>query len=50
MKACLEAEEKKRKRIMLRTLGGGGSSDAPLKYRMVYTPPAGHLCRPPQQI
>jgi hypothetical protein len=44
MKPCAEAEEKKRKRIIPRSSGNGGSSGAPLKYRMVYTPPSGHLC------
>jgi hypothetical protein len=47
MRACEVAEEKKRKRI---TSGPtrGSSSDAPPKYRMVYTPPAGQQRRPPQ--
>jgi hypothetical protein len=48
MKACAEAEEKKRKRTMLGCSGSGGSSGASLKYRMVYTPPTGQL-RNPQQ-
>jgi hypothetical protein len=40
MKACEVAEEKKRKRIMPGS-SGGSSSGAPLKYRMIYTPPVG---------
>jgi hypothetical protein len=44
MKACEVAEEKKRKRTMSRPTGG--SSSAPPKYRMVYTPPVGQLCDP----
>jgi hypothetical protein len=46
MKACDEVEEKKRKRIMRGSSESGGSSGAPTKYRMVYTPPTGQLCRP----
>jgi hypothetical protein len=38
MKACAEAKEKKRKRIMPGSSGNGRYSDTPLKYRMVYTP------------
>jgi hypothetical protein len=38
MKACAEAKEKKMKMIMPRYSGSGGSSSAPLKYHMVYTP------------
>jgi hypothetical protein len=49
MKACVEAEEKKRKRIMLGSSRSGGSGDAPLKYRMMYTPPIGQLRSPQQQ-
>jgi hypothetical protein len=49
MKACEEAEEKKRKRALLGPLGGSFSG-APLKYRMVYTPPAGQPRRPPPQF
>jgi hypothetical protein len=50
MKAVAEADEKKRKRMMPRSAGSGGSSGAPPKYRMVYTPPGGQLRRPqPQQ-
>jgi hypothetical protein len=47
MKACEAAEEKKRKRTMSGTTRGCSSS-APLKYRLVYTPPVGQLRRPPQ--
>jgi hypothetical protein len=43
MKVVGEAEEKKRKRIMPGSFGCGGSSCAPPKYRMVYTPPSGQL-------
>jgi hypothetical protein len=49
MKACAKAEETKRKRIMPRSLGSGGSSSAALKYHMVYTPPIGQSRQPPQQ-
>jgi hypothetical protein len=49
MKACAEAEEKKRKRIMPGSSRNGGSSGAPLKYHMVYTPPTRQLCHPPPQ-
>jgi hypothetical protein len=48
MKAYSEAEEKKRKRIMPRSIGSGGSSGAPLKYCMIYIPPTGQTRRPPQ--
>jgi hypothetical protein len=48
MKACAEAEEKKRKRIMSESSGSGGASGAPPMYRMVYTPPTGQLRHPPQ--
>jgi hypothetical protein len=41
MKAIVEADEKKRKRMMPGSGGSGSSSDAPPKYRMVYTPPGG---------
>jgi hypothetical protein len=44
MKAVAEAEEKKRKRVMPGSSGSGGSSGAPTKYCMVYTPPSGQLC------
>jgi hypothetical protein len=40
MKACEAIEEKKRKRTMSRPTGGSSRS-APLKYHIVYTPPAG---------
>jgi hypothetical protein len=49
MKACEAAEEKKRKRAVSGPTGGGSSS-APLKYRMIYTPPAGQPHRPPPQF
>jgi hypothetical protein len=49
MKACAEAEEKKRKRIMPGSSRSGGSSDAPLKYRMVYTLTTWQLRCPQQQ-
>jgi hypothetical protein len=49
MKAVAEAEEKKRKKMMPGSTGNGSSSDAPPKYRMVYTPPRGQLCRPQLQ-
>jgi hypothetical protein len=49
MKAVAEADEKKRKRMMHGSTGSGSSSGAPLKYRMVYTPPGGQLRRPQQQ-
>jgi hypothetical protein len=39
MKAVAEADEKKRKRMMPRSVGSGSSSGAPPKYRMMYTPP-----------
>jgi hypothetical protein len=45
----MKAEEKKRKRIMPGSSGSGGSSGAPSKYRMVYTPSIGQLCHPPPQ-
>jgi hypothetical protein len=40
MRACDVTEEKKKKRTMLGS-SGGSSSGAPLKYRLVYTPPEG---------
>jgi hypothetical protein len=46
MKAVAEAGEK---RMMLVSAGSGSSSGAPPKYRMVYTPPRGQLCRHQQQ-
>jgi hypothetical protein len=45
MKAVVEADEKMRKRMMPGSAGSGNSSGAPLKYRMVYTPPGGQLRR-----
>jgi hypothetical protein len=45
MKACEAAEEKRRKRTMPGPTRGS-SSGAPLKYRMVYTPPVGQPRRP----
>jgi hypothetical protein len=45
IKACEAAEEKKRKRVVSGP-SGGSSSGAPLKYRMVYTPPAGQPRHP----
>jgi hypothetical protein len=47
MKACVEAKEKKWKRIMHGSSGGSGLGSAPPKYRMVYTPPAEQPRRPP---
>jgi hypothetical protein len=49
MKACEEAEEKKRKRVMSGP-SRGSSSGAPLKYLMIYTPPVGQPRRPPPQF
>jgi hypothetical protein len=49
MKAVVEADEKKRKKMMPGFAGSGSSSGAPLKYRMVYTSPGGQLRRPQQQ-
>jgi hypothetical protein len=49
MKAIAEADEKKRKKLMPGSAASGSSSGAPLKYRMVYTPPGGQLRRPQQQ-
>jgi molybdenum cofactor biosynthesis enzyme MoaA len=43
MKAVAEANEKKRKRMMLGSAGSDNSSGAPPKYHMVYTPPGGQL-------
>jgi 4-diphosphocytidyl-2C-methyl-D-erythritol kinase len=48
MKAIAEADEKKRKCMKPRSSGSGGSSSAPPKYRMVYTPPGGQLRKPQQ--
>jgi hypothetical protein len=49
MKACEAVEEKKRKRAVSGP-SGGSSSGAPPKYRMIYTPPAGHPRRPLPQF
>jgi 4-diphosphocytidyl-2C-methyl-D-erythritol kinase len=49
IKAVVEADEKKRTRMMPRFTGSGSSSGAPPKYRMVYTPPGCQLRRPQQQ-
>jgi hypothetical protein len=49
MKAVAEADEKKRKRKMLGSIGSGSSSGAPPKYLMVYTIPGGQLRQPQQQ-
>jgi hypothetical protein len=49
MKAVVEAEEKKMKRIMPGTYRSSGSGGAPPKYHMVYTPPSVQLLHPPQQ-
>jgi hypothetical protein len=49
MKVVAEADVKKRKRMMPGSTVSGNSSDAPPKYRMVYTPPGGQLRRPQQQ-
>jgi hypothetical protein len=46
MKAVVEADEKKRKKMMPRSTGNDSSSGAPPKYRMVYTPPEGQLRQP----
>jgi hypothetical protein len=46
MKVVADAEEKKRKRMMLGSSISGGSSGAPPKYCMVYTPHGGQLHRP----
>jgi hypothetical protein len=43
MKAVTEVDEKKRKRMMSVSSASGGSSGAPTKYHMVYTPPRGQL-------
>jgi hypothetical protein len=39
MKAVAEADWKKRKKTIPRSIGSGSSSGAPPKYCMVYTPP-----------
>jgi hypothetical protein len=43
MKVIVEADEKKRKRMMPRSFASGGSSGAPPKYHLVYTPPGGQM-------
>jgi hypothetical protein len=43
MKAIVKADEKKRKRMVLGSVGSGSFSGAPPKYRMVYTPPGCQL-------
>jgi hypothetical protein len=45
-KVVAEANEKKRKRMMHGSSVSGGSSGAPPKYRVVYTPAGGQLRRP----
>jgi hypothetical protein len=45
MKVVAEADAKKRKRMITRSSASAGSSGAPPKYRMMYTPPGGQLCR-----
>jgi hypothetical protein len=47
-KAIVEADEKKRKRMMHGSTGSGSSSGAPPMYHMVYTPLGGQLRRPQQ--
>jgi hypothetical protein len=49
IKACEAVEEKKSKRTMPGP-SGGSSSDAPSKYRMIYTPPTEQLRRPQPQF
>jgi hypothetical protein len=46
LKAIAEADEKKTKRLMPGSSASGGSSGAPPKYLMVYTPSRGELHRP----
>jgi hypothetical protein len=46
MKAVAEVDEKKREKMMPRFASSDSSSGAPPKYRMVYTPPGGHMRRP----
>jgi hypothetical protein len=48
IKVVAKVDEKKRKKMMLGSVGSGSSSGALPKYRMVYTPPGGQLCRPQQ--
>jgi hypothetical protein len=43
MKAVIEADDKKRKRMIPRSVSSGSSSGAPPKYRMVYTLSGGQL-------
>jgi hypothetical protein len=45
MKAVTEVDEKKRKKMIPGSASSGSSSDAPPKYRMVYTPPGSQLHR-----
>jgi hypothetical protein len=49
MKSAVEAEEKKRKRMMLGFYTSGGFGSGPPKYCIVYTPPSGQLRRSQQQ-
>jgi hypothetical protein len=49
MKVVAGADEKKRKRMMPISSASGGSSGAPTKYRIVYTPSGGQLHGPQQQ-
>jgi hypothetical protein len=44
MKAVVETDEKKRKRVMPGSAGSDSYSGAPPKYRMMYAPPGGQLC------
>jgi hypothetical protein len=46
MEAVAMVDEKKRKKMMPRSVGSDGSSGAPPKYRLVYTPPGVQLRRP----
>jgi hypothetical protein len=46
MKAVAEVDEKKRKKMMPRSVGSCSSSSAPPKYCMVYTPPRCQLRQP----
>jgi hypothetical protein len=48
MKAVVEADEKKRKRMIPRSVSSGSSSGAPPKYCMVYTLSGGQLRRQQQ--
>jgi hypothetical protein len=49
LKACVEVEDNKRKRVMSGS-SGDSSDGAPSKYHIVYTPHAGQPQRPPQQF